>query len=1106
MALQSLILPILSVFRSAGLQQASGVLNRLTGNFDSLAGKIGLAAGSFSAFSALTTARQFAIESVNATQQFERNLLALNQVFEGLQPRMVGFTREVENYGLSQQQAAQASVFLGSVLKQYGFSVSETADQTERLVMLAQDLATTYGYDVQEALLAITALFRGEYDPIEKFGVAMKQNEVNARLAAQGLGDLEGAALANAQATARLDMLFERANDSIGAFTRASDTLYASQQRLNAIIGNLQIAFGAPLQRPLAEINNLFADLAQEFGPQVVEIGNAIGSALGSAAPLIGLLTQTMFEIISPLEQLIELLSFAITIVTGALSPAIATLNGLLGVFNGLLDVGSALLGAFGRELSGAAGDGEEFKTLLENLGIDPDRENSLESYVRRLNNLVVEINRASGQSEVFATNLHLVELGMVASATEAANLANKGNEIENALKEIATGAEDADGKLQGLAGVFQRIEEAADQSKAKQAMEELGLSAAFIEEALTRPNWQEIFKKIAYYAKITAGEVQKVTIPGVGVIETGNTEQNRNRILKEINELFGSTTTKAAGTTAKKASRDVVKEFFDGLAEEVQKQTIREQLRLRGASEGLIDAILSGDAYMKVWIQIKQGVIVLQDLQDQFNRTAAGAKELADAYNDILRQQAEYDAKLEAINQRLAEELKRITEKAREARKSFREFLSTFKILPTIEAEVGKFSNQIVDMLAQVESALKNALDNEDITKSGFDRLMKYAKKELQALNEIAKQRDELATRYSLAEGLIETYKGAFTAALNLNTLFGKLKTETEKRTVTAVQSGVVKLGSTLREFGVTVTTSYEETIEKVTDKSKGLLDGFREMAAKARGFAENLRKLREMGLNDQLFNQLVEAGVEASGETAQALVNGGATTISEINGLFNEINAVGSSLGEEVAGSLYGSGVNMADGLLNGIRSKQQELEALALQMAETFRKKFDKMFTEETKKVEKTAKDKAKQGAAQEREALGSRPELPSEQLTQTAVIDTKKLDQLNALMAGAAKFAASAKDATQKAGAIAKLTIYDELRNAVSAGQFVDLGGIRSGLSTAELAAAARAAAPNVFNINVTADSRVSGARAGEAIVESLTSFARANGNYQVGVMG
>jgi len=62
MALQNLILPILSVFRSAGLQQASGALRGLTGNFESLAGKIGLAAGSFGAFSALTSARQFTID------------------------------------------------------------------------------------------------------------------------------------------------------------------------------------------------------------------------------------------------------------------------------------------------------------------------------------------------------------------------------------------------------------------------------------------------------------------------------------------------------------------------------------------------------------------------------------------------------------------------------------------------------------------------------------------------------------------------------------------------------------------------------------------------------------------------------------------------------------------------------------------------------------------------------------------------------------------------------------------------------------------------------------------------------------------------------------
>ncbi|NBU23944.1 MAG: hypothetical protein EBS38_08615, partial [Actinobacteria bacterium] len=179
-----IILPILSIFKSAGLNRARQALLGASKDFSSLAGTIGQAAGAFAAFNALTSARQFTLESVELTQRYERNLLALQQVFEQMTPQMRMFSKEVEAYGLSQSQAAQASVFLGSVLKQYGFSIEESASQTQRLVKLAQDLAVTYGYDVQEALLAITALFRGEYDPIEKFGVAMKQNEVNAEVAA----------------------------------------------------------------------------------------------------------------------------------------------------------------------------------------------------------------------------------------------------------------------------------------------------------------------------------------------------------------------------------------------------------------------------------------------------------------------------------------------------------------------------------------------------------------------------------------------------------------------------------------------------------------------------------------------------------------------------------------------------------------------------------------------------------------------------------------------------------------------------------------------------------------------------------------------------------
>jgi hypothetical protein len=54
-------------------------------------------------------------------------------------------------------ETAKASTFIGSVLKQSGFSMDEVTEQTQRLVRAAADLSLTFGYDVQEALLAITA-------------------------------------------------------------------------------------------------------------------------------------------------------------------------------------------------------------------------------------------------------------------------------------------------------------------------------------------------------------------------------------------------------------------------------------------------------------------------------------------------------------------------------------------------------------------------------------------------------------------------------------------------------------------------------------------------------------------------------------------------------------------------------------------------------------------------------------------------------------------------------------------------------------------------------------------------------------------------------------
>ena len=1091
MALQSLILPILSVFRSAGLQQASGALRNLTGNFQSLAGQIGLAAGSFSAFSALTTAREFATQSVASTQLFERNLLALNQVFEELQPRLVSFTKEVESYGLSQSQAAQASVFLGSVLKQYGFSINESAGQTERLVTLAQDLATTYGYDVQEALLAITALFRGEYDPIEKFGVAMKQNEVNARLTAQGLNDLEGAALANAQATARLEMLFERAGDSVGAFARATDTLYGSQQKLNAVLGNLQIAAGTPLQQPLADINNIFTQIFEESGPGIVQIFESLGQFISVVAPVLEVTTRLLFNVIQPLQQLINIFTGLLgPVVNLVIVPVFNTLNAVLETFNDLLDGVSAqlsLVEANFRRLIARIEGNPALKEVLDAFIMIYTESNPLIQGLKWLGDEFEKsgdaARAAAGDFDAYNESAKTASVALRRSAFDARAARDEFAVLDAALRGVATGSKDAEGNLQGLAGVFERIDMAKDMAEAKQGLEELGFSAGMIEEILTRPNWQEIFGAIAEYARLAAIEVGTL-FDKFDFFMYKEIEDRKSFLLDFINKGFSGT---SRATGPRKAAQDVVKDFFTSMAEEVRKQSARELLQTKGASEGLIDAILGSEAWERLVKRIDKGTTSLKDLQKQFNQTANGVRELQEAQAKYEADLQKYNDEVKRINDRLAEELQGIREKAEAAKLAMSDLLEGFQVLATIEREIGRFESQVVQMLSSVEQSLRSAFRNKDILEEGYNALRKYAQAELTALQQVGRQRDEFAKRYDLAKDLIDNYKRAFTAAMSLTSLFSNLKDETEKRTVTVVTSGVVRLGSALREFGVTITRSFEEPIAKIQNKSAALVDEFRNMATKARAFATNLRELQKMGLNDQLFNELVQAGVVAGGETAQALVDGGAETITEINSLFAEIDAIGAGLGEQVATSLYGSGINMMDGLLAGIRSKQQELENTAKTLAEAFNREFQSRFNIQVGVAQSAAEQAARDRAAADITALGPEPVAPP----------NPALATLDAMIANANKFIDATKNATNAMGAIAKREIFEDLRAAIAGGAAIDISGIEARMSSADIVKAVQGQAPNIVN---NAFYIQPGNRANQnATVESLKQFINQNGN-------
>ena len=194
---------------------------------------------------------------------------------------MQDFAAEQYKIGLSTADAARSMTLLGSQLKGYGLPVDEAADKTKELTLLAADLAATFGGTTADAVASIGSLFRGEFDPIEKYGVAIKQSDINARLAAEGLDKLEGEQLKMASAQTALTMLFEKTTDAQGQANREMDTAAARSERLKATFENLQAEIGSKLLPIFVEITTFIAEkIIPAFEDFYAELTDPSGEAM----------------------------------------------------------------------------------------------------------------------------------------------------------------------------------------------------------------------------------------------------------------------------------------------------------------------------------------------------------------------------------------------------------------------------------------------------------------------------------------------------------------------------------------------------------------------------------------------------------------------------------------------------------------------------------------------------------------------------------------------------------------------------------------------------------------------------------------------------------
>lgn len=202
--------------------------------------------------------------AIDAASELQQSTGAVESVFQDQAATIIDASnRAADSVGLAAAEYQNLSVILGSQLKNMGVPMDEVAGKTSDLITLGSDLAATFGGTTADAVSAVSALLRGERDPIERYGVSIKQADINARLAAEGLDGLTGDAAKAAEQQVVLAMLTEQTAAAHGQFARETDTVAGSMQIANAHWEDAKAALGEALLPAVAEVVEQLSGMAQ---------------------------------------------------------------------------------------------------------------------------------------------------------------------------------------------------------------------------------------------------------------------------------------------------------------------------------------------------------------------------------------------------------------------------------------------------------------------------------------------------------------------------------------------------------------------------------------------------------------------------------------------------------------------------------------------------------------------------------------------------------------------------------------------------------------------------------------------------------------------------
>lgn len=234
--------------------------------------------------------------------------------------------------GLSQGELERMALTMGQTAKATGQSEEEAAAFASQMIVMAGDVAAFNGDlgSSEEVLGAFQAAIRGEFDPMERFGIAIKQADVNQKALAMTGKEATAELTAQEKQAATLALIQSQLADETGSLADATEDGSTKQNEMNARLKDAQTRVGGaltPLKTMVLELVIGLLPVLEALLPVLDVFGVLLETVMVLLKPLIDLVAWLVRGIADMVDWLIRGTGFLDRLTSGLNSLRVALKN-----------------------------------------------------------------------------------------------------------------------------------------------------------------------------------------------------------------------------------------------------------------------------------------------------------------------------------------------------------------------------------------------------------------------------------------------------------------------------------------------------------------------------------------------------------------------------------------------------------------------------------------------------------------------------------------------------------------------------------------------------------------------------------------------------------